>query len=142
MYNDIKTPEIRNISKETVVIPNEEATRFMYPNPKSNNMYTRLSKNTTKSYYRSVIEQAIVETQKLMLMSPEVTMYNSIYNQLVDLKTKVVLNNIIIPKFDLYRMYSLGSIAAKNFDLENDEYAQRLSDSYSGAFDYHRMPEI
>ncbi|AFJ09676.1 hypothetical protein PI172_0362 [Prevotella intermedia] len=52
------------------------------------------------------------------------------------------MNNTMVSKFDLYRMYSLGSIAAKNFDLENDEYAQKLSDSYSGAFDYHSMPEV
>ncbi|APW33465.1 immunity protein Tsi6 family protein [Prevotella intermedia] len=105
-------------------------------------MYTRLSKKPTKSYYRWIIEQAIIETEELMQMSPTIIIYKSIYNQLVDLRTKIVLNNTMVSKFDLYRMYSLGSIAAKNFDLENDEYAQKLSDSYSGAFDYHSMPEV
>lgn len=42
---------------------------------------------------------------------------------------------------ELYRKYSLGLIAVKNFDEATDEYAQKLIDSYGGAFDYYDMVE-
>ena len=104
-------------------------------------MYTRLSRNATRSYYRSIINRAIEETKELMEMSPQIVMYRSIYNQLLDLRTKVVENHVVISKSELFGRYSLGTIAVKNFDAEHDEYAQRLCDSYSGALDYDRMPE-
>ena len=49
--------------------------------------------------------------------------------------------NKIFSRFELYRRYSLGNIAVKNFDEESDEYSQKLIDSYGGAFDYYKMQE-
>lgn len=104
-------------------------------------MYTRLHTKRTKKYYREIVDLAIEETKNLMEMSPKVGIYFSIYNQLVDIRQNIIVENKVFTKFDLYKRYSLGMIAVKNFDGNTDEYAQKLIDSYGGAFDYDKMPE-
>ena len=104
-------------------------------------MYTRLNNRRTKKYYREVVNLAIKETRDLIAMSPKIVMYHSIYNQLIDIKLNIIEKNTIFSRFELYRRYSLGNIAVKNFDEESDEYSQKLIDSYGGAFDYYKMQE-
>jgi len=104
-------------------------------------MYTRLNNNRTKEYYREILNQAISKTEELLKMSPQIQIYHSIYSQLVNILEEVVKNNVVFSEKELYEKYSLGAIAAKNFDLEHDEYAQKLSDSFGGIFDYDKMPE-
>ncbi|WP_312076431.1 immunity protein Tsi6 family protein [Chryseobacterium sp.] len=104
-------------------------------------MYTRLDNNRTKKYYREIINSALLETEKLLKMSPEIIIYQSIYNQLADINEKIIKNHIIFSEDELYNRYSLGALAVKNFDLDNDEYAQKLSDSFGGTFDYNEMKE-
>ena len=95
-------------------------------------MYIRLHKKRTKKYYREIVNLAIEETKNLMEMSPKVAIYASIYN---------IEENKVFSRFELYKRYSLGMIAVKNFDENADEYAQKLIDSYGGTFDYNKMPE-
>lgn len=76
-----------------------------------------------------------------MEMSPKVAIYASIYNQLVDIKQNIIEENKVFSRFELYKRYSLGMFAVKNFDENADEYAQKLIDSYGGTFDYNKMPE-
>lgn len=90
-------------------------------------MYTRLSHKRTKKYYREI--------------SPEIAMYRSILNQLIDIKHTIIEQCKVFSVMELYRKYSLGLIAVKNFDEATDEYAQKLIDSYGGAFDYYDMVE-
>lgn len=104
-------------------------------------MYTRLHTKRTKKYYREIVDLAIEETKNLMEMSPKVAIYLSIYNQLVDIKQNIIEENKVFSRFELYKRYSLGMIAVKNFDENADEYAQKLIDSYGGTFDYNKMPE-
>lgn len=104
-------------------------------------MYTRLHTKRTKKYYREIVDLAIEETKNLMEMSPKVAIYASIYNQLVDIKQNIIEENKVFSRLELYKRYSLGMIAVKNFDENADGYAQKLIDSYGGAFDYHKMPE-
>lgn len=104
-------------------------------------MYTRLSHKRTKKYYREIVDLAIEETQKLLEISPEIAMYRSILNQLIDIKHTIIEQCKVFAVMDLYRKYSLGLIAVKNFDEATDEYAQKLIDSYGGAFDYYDMIE-
>lgn len=104
-------------------------------------MYTRLHTKRTKKYYREIVDLAIEETKNLMEMSPKVAIYASIYNQLVDIKQNIIEENKVFSRFELYKRYSLGMIVVKNFDENADEYAQKLIDSYGGAFDYDKMPE-
>lgn len=104
-------------------------------------MYTRLNKNRTKKYYREIINIVTEETNILKKMSPDIRIYLSIYNQLIDIQDKIIVNSIVFSEEELYNRYTLGAIAVKNFDLDNDEYAQKLSDSFGGTFDYYQMPE-
>lgn len=104
-------------------------------------MCIKIEKEMSKQDYREIVSQAIIETGKLLEMSPEMTMYHSIYNQLIDINEKVIKNSIVFSDREIYGRYSLGALATKNFDIENDEYAQKLSDSFGGMFDYHEMPE-
>ncbi len=98
-------------------------------------------KKRTKTYHREIVNLAIEETKNLMEMSPKVAIYASIYNQLVDIKQNIIEENKVFSRFELYKRYSLGMIAVKNFDENADEYAQKLIDSYGGTFDYNKMPE-
>lgn len=104
-------------------------------------MYTRLNKNRNKKYYTKIVGIAIEETERLLKQSPEITMYSVILNQLIDIKENIIDNNIVFSESELYRRYTIGAIAVKNFELENDEYAQKLSDVFGGTFDYDIMPE-
>lgn len=103
-------------------------------------MYIRLSARRTKAYYQEIMEQAMAETDRLRKMSPDVALYEVIYAQLMDLKEQVIDRSIVFSRSVLYKRYSLGTIAVKNFDEEYDPYAQKLCDCYGGALDYHKMP--
>lgn len=105
-----------------------------------NNVHSTTYKEE-KKYYREIVDLAIEETKILMEMSPKVGIYLSIYNQLVDIKQNIIEENKVFSRFELYKRYSLGMIAVKNFDENADEYAQKLIDSYGGTFDYNKMPE-
>ena len=100
-------------------------------------MYIRLSTRRTKAYYQEIMAQAMAETDHLRKMSPEVALYEVIYAQLMDLKEQVIDRGMVIPRSVLYKRYSLGTIAVKNFDEEHDPYAQRLCDCYGGALGKH-----
>ena len=104
-------------------------------------MYIRLHKKRTKKYYKEIVDLAIEETKNLMEMSPKVAIYASIYNQLVDIKQNIIGENKVFSRFELYKRYSLGAVAVKNFDENADEYAQKLIDSYGGTFDYNKKQE-
>jgi len=104
-------------------------------------MYTRLNKNRTKKYYKEIVEDVIKETEENIKMFPSISMYVSILNQLKDIQKNIITNNIEFDENTLYKRYSLGSIAVKNFDLEHEEYAQKLSDVFGGSFNYYLMPE-
>ena len=112
---------------------------FLFDGQKGN-MYIRLSAQRTKAYYQEIMAQAMAETDQLRKMSPDVSMYEVIYAQLMDLKTQVIDRGMVIPRSVLCKRYSLGTIAVKNFDEEHDPYAQKLCDCYGGALDYHAMP--
>lgn len=58
-------------------------------------MHKRLNKNRTKKNYREIVNLAIEETKKLMDMSPEITMYQSIFNQLLDIDQKIIKEAIL-----------------------------------------------
>ena len=78
-------------------------------------MYIRLSTRRTKAYYQEIMAQAMAETDHLRKMSPEVALYEVIYAQLMDLKEQVIDRGMVIPSSVLYKRYSLGTIAVKNW---------------------------
>ncbi|MFY7845874.1 immunity protein Tsi6 family protein [Chryseobacterium gambrini] len=104
-------------------------------------MYIRLNSEETKKSYRDTLNLAIQKTEELIKLSPEIPMYHSIYNQLLDINEKIIKNTTVFSENELYKRYSLGHLAVKNFDYENDEYAKLLIDIFGGAFDYHVSSE-
>ncbi|MDI1257331.1 MAG: immunity protein Tsi6 family protein [Flavobacterium sp.] len=104
-------------------------------------MYTRLYLNRTKKKYRETLEMALAETLFLTQRTPSMTMYKVIYDQLVDIKENIILKNVVFTEDEIFGRYNLGAIAVKNFEVEEDEYAQKLSDVFGGSIDYYQMPE-
>jgi|GEM_PF-92372 len=104
-------------------------------------MYIRLNSEKMRQVYRDTLNLAIQKTEELMKLFPEISMYHSIYNQLLDIDEKIVKNDIVFSENELYKRYFLGHLAVKNFDYENDEYAKLLIDIFGGAFDYHSSSE-
>ncbi len=104
-------------------------------------MYIRLNSEKMRQVYRDTLNLATQKTEELMKLFPEISMYKSIYNQLLDIDEKLIKNNIVFSENELYKRYSLGHLAVKNFDYENDEYAKLLIDIFGGAFDYHVSSE-
>ncbi len=104
-------------------------------------MYIRLNSEKMRQVYRDSLNLATQKTEELIKLFPEIPMYHSIYNQLLDIDEKIVKNTIVFSENELYKRYSLGHLAVKNFDYENDEYAKLLIDIFGGVFDYHVSPE-
>lgn len=104
-------------------------------------MYIRLNSEKMKKSYRDTLNLAIQKTEELIKLSPEIPMYHFIYNQLIDIDEKIIKNTTVFSENELYKRYSLGHLAVKNFDYENDEYAKLLIDIFGGVFDYHVSSE-
>ncbi len=104
-------------------------------------MYTRLFLNRTKNKYKEILNIALNETRLLVERNPEMGIYKVIYDQLTDIKDNIIIKNKIFTENEIFNKYTLGAIAVKNFDIEHDEYGQKLSDIFGGAVDYHQMPE-
>lgn len=104
-------------------------------------MYIRLNSEKRRQVYRDTLNLATQKTEELMKLFPEIPMYHSIHNQLLDIDEKLIKNNIVFSENELYKRYSLGHLAVKNFDYENDEYAKLLIEIFGGTFDYHSSSE-
>ena len=89
----------------------------------------------TKEYYRQILKSVIVETKMYCEKSPDIAIYLTIYEQLLDLQQN------IITKREIEDKYTFGVIAARNFD-DDDEYGQKLMDLNGGALDYNKMPAV
>ena len=100
-------------------------------------MYTRLSKIMTKEYYQQILKSVIVETKMYCKKSPDIAIYLTIYEQLLDLQQNII-NQSGLTKREIENKYTFGIIAARNFD-EDDEYGQKLMDLNGGALDYNKM---
>jgi hypothetical protein len=104
-------------------------------------MYKRLFLERTKERYKQIISDTLIISKKFVEKFPDITMYESIHNQILDIKKEIVEKEIVFTEDEIYSRYNLGAIAAKNFDLEHDEFAQRLSDIFGGSMDYNTMIE-
>ncbi|QNK61049.1 hypothetical protein H7F33_10675 [Pedobacter sp. PAMC26386] len=103
--------------------------------------YIRLYLNRTRTNYRNILSDVLQQTKTYCEEFPLITMYQEIYNQLLDINELIVIHEKKLSDDEIYDRYTLGVIAAKNFDLEHEIYAQKLSDIFGGSFDYHEMPE-
>ena len=104
-------------------------------------MYKRLDFDNTKKYYQKIVKETLEQTKELAARFPDIPMYQSIYNQIKDIQENLIDKRVYFSENQIFKRYSLGAIAVKNFDLRHEEYAQRLSDIFGGAIEYPEMPE-
>lgn len=105
-------------------------------------MYTRLEDNFTKKYYQEIVEKALTQAQKEYEQSPNIPMNISLYNQLLDIKKTVILENRVYTEDEADQKYSLGIMAIKNFDgYKNFDYKGMLVDISYGISLYPTMIE-
>jgi hypothetical protein len=84
----------------------------------------------TRQQYFEVLTDAIHQTENYISRYPELSIYTNILTQLLFIQN-IVMNEKRVPQKDEVNRVSLGSIAVKNFDYENDPYADLLMDCYS-----------
>lgn len=116
----------------------EEEVKFMYL--KINKMYKRVS---TKEEAKEVITETLYQTEDFIKKFPEIVLYKLIAKKIKIIKEDVFIKKIQLDPFKamLIERYKLGAIATKNFDIERDEYAQRISTISSLIYDYSNIPE-
>ncbi len=93
--------------------------------------------NTQKAY-KDLLESMFKETCDYRTKFPEIALYSSIANQIVDI-IRVIGSGIVLDEQQIYEKYSLGAIAAKNFDCGSDLYGRKLQDIFGGLFEYWDM---
>lgn len=105
-------------------------------------MYIPLEKKLKKSYFRELLEKAIVLTKKEIQTTPSLTIYNSILNQLNDIKKRIIEEGKVYSNEEAHQRYTIGTIAIRYFDgYEDFEYADILIDISYGISKYPNMPE-
>ena len=102
-------------------------------------MYRQLSDNKTKLHYKEILNETLLIAEEHLSLE-QTTLWNSIVNQLRDIKEKVVEKQTFTGWEEIYDRYTLGAIAVRDFS-DNDEMQDRLCDIYSGAIDYSSMPK-
>ncbi|MBA7488080.1 MAG: hypothetical protein HG422_03480 [Prevotella sp.] len=97
----------------------------MNESPRTQKAYDRLC-DETLAYFRTLAGQY-----------PQITMYQSICNQIVMIRQDLAAKGSLDPVKD-FQKYSLGAIAAKN--LDGDKYGRALASIDAMAFIYCDMP--
>ena len=97
----------------------------MNESPRTQKAYDRLC-DETLAYFRTLAGQY-----------PQITMYQSICNQIVMIRQDLAVRGGLDPVKD-FQKYSLGAIAAKN--LDGDKYGRALASIDAMAFIYRDMP--
>lgn len=103
-------------------------------------MYVRLSNNETKSYYRQVLDETTKMVLEIINLTPEILIYNSIYNQLIDINKNIIDEENYTEHDKIKERYNFGIIAVRNFEIEDPLY-YRLCDLYAGVRIYKDLPE-
>lgn len=81
----------------------------------------------------------IIESEGLKNKFPEIYIYQIIYNQLKSIKQRVIDNQEIITRDEVFNEYNFGSIAAKNFD--NTSFGDNLMFIYGLSYKYANLPD-
>ena len=93
----------------------------------------------TQKEYDQLCDETMAYFKKIMNDYPQITMYKSIYVQIWMIK-KDLSENVRLDRVKDFQKYSLGAIAAKNFD-EGDVYGDAIGTIDAMAFIYFYMPE-
>ena len=94
------------------------------------------SPRTQKAYDR-LCDETLAYFRTLAAQYPQITMYQSICNQIVMIRQDLAVKGSLDPVKD-FQKYSLGAIAAKN--LDDDKYGCALASIDAMAFIYRDMP--
>lgn len=94
----------------------------------------------TKKEYRSLLKNTLEETNDYITKFPEIVLYDSISSQISDI-INTINESIVLNQEEIYEKYSLGAIAVKNFDANNEIYSRKLQDIFGGLFEYWDMIE-
>ncbi|GAB2700570.1 hypothetical protein GCM10027037_26760 [Mucilaginibacter koreensis] len=94
---------------------------------------------TTKASFKKMINETIEETENLKNKFPEISMYNTLFLQLIALRSLLVEQKLIVSKTDIDEQFTIGAIATKNFDYEHDLYAQKLVRIFGAALRYNEL---
>lgn len=95
--------------------------------------------NENKNNYRKILDLTIIESEGLKNKFPEIYIYQIIYNQLKSIKQRVIDNQEIITRDEVFNEYNFGSIAAKNFD--NTSFGDNLMFIYGLSYKYANLPD-
>lgn len=93
----------------------------------------------TQKEYRLLLDDIMKESKELVRKFPEVIMYKSILDQVLDIY-EVIKKNKKLSEDQIYSRYTLGNMAVKNFDTEHELYGRKLEDIFGGLFEYFDMP--
>jgi hypothetical protein len=108
----------------------------------NNNLLKKNIMNTspkTQKEYDQLCDETMAYFKKKMNDYPQITMYKSIYVQIWMIK-KDLSENVRLDRVKDFQKYSLGAIAAKNFD-EGDVYGDAIGTIDAMAFIYFYMPK-
>jgi len=94
------------------------------------------SPRTQKAYDR-LCDETLTYFRTLAAQYPQITMYQSICNQIVMIRQDLAAKGSLDP-VKAFQKYSLGAIAAKN--LDGDKYGRALASIDAMAFIYRDMP--
>lgn len=100
-------------------------------------MYKSLMKNPTREYYRVLLDEALINAENRLKVE-QTSIWNSIVNQLRDIKEMVIEKQAIAGWEDIYGRYTLGTVAIRELS-ENDEMQKRLCDIFWGAVHYTEL---
>lgn len=102
-------------------------------------MYTPLSNNRTKEHYQKIVDETLLISEE-RLKKEQLLLWNSIVNQLQDIKLMIIGKQAFSDWEGIYDRYTLGTIAVREF-TEGDEMQARLCDIFWGAVHYSELKE-
>lgn len=102
-------------------------------------MYYPLSEKKTKHHYKEILEETL-SISKDNLNKYNTSLWNSIVNQILDIKENIVQNQTIDDWEEIYDRYTLGTIAIQNF-ADDDEMQNRLCDIFGGAVHFDELKD-
>jgi hypothetical protein len=96
----------------------------------------------TKTDYKDAVQWLIAATKQSLEISPPIYMYVILLRQLVFIENIVIKENRALDDKEYARL-TIGRIAVKNFDCENEKYGYLLCEIHGNAKPdvYMNLPE-
>jgi hypothetical protein len=96
----------------------------------------------TKSYFKKILNESIIEAKEEYKTAPNISLNESIYNQLLDIKKTVVDEECIYTEEAAADKYPIGVLTVRNYsEYEGWDYPKKLVDISWGISQYPFMNE-